>query len=101
MPAAYAVQPDDNITDDVFRNAENWPDAVGLKRRTHGSWMPVTWHDFATEVRGIAAGLIAAGVQPGDRVALMSRTRYEWTVIDYAIPYCSWRHRVPSGAAGA
>ena len=85
MPVAYAVQPDDNITDDVFRNAQNWPDAVGLKRRTIGRWTPVTWREFAAEVREIAAGLIAAGVQPGDRVALMSRTRFEWTLVDYAI----------------
>jgi long-chain acyl-CoA synthetase len=85
VPVAYVVQPDDNITDDVFRNAESWPDAVGLKRRTDGSWTPVTWREFAAEVREIAAGLIAAGIQPGDRVGLMSRTRFEWTLLDYAI----------------
>jgi len=85
MPVAYVVQPGDNITDDVFRNAANWPGAVGLQRRTNGTWTPVTWRDFATEVRDTAAGLIAAGVQPGDRVGLMSRTRFEWTVLDYAI----------------
>jgi long-chain acyl-CoA synthetase len=85
MPVAYEVQPDDNITDDVFRNAESWPDAVGLKWRTFGRWTPVTWREFAAEVREIAAGFIAAGVQPGDRVALMSRTRFEWTLLDYAI----------------
>jgi long-chain acyl-CoA synthetase len=45
----------------------------------------VTWRDFAAEVRRMAAGLIAAGIQPGDRVALMSRTRFEWTLLDYAI----------------
>ena len=85
VPAAYVVKPDDNITDDVFRNAQNWPGAVGLRRRTSAGWTPVTWRDFAAEVRAIAAGLIAAGVQPGDRVALMSRTRFEWTLLDYAI----------------
>lgn len=85
VPAAYIVEPGDNITDDVFWNAANWPDAVGLRRRTDGGWMPVTWRDFATEVRQGAAGLIAAGIQPGDRVALMSRTRFEWTLLDYAI----------------
>ena len=85
VPVAYVVQPDDNITDDVFRNAENWPDEVGLKRRTNGAWTPVTWRDFAAGVRELAAGLIAAGVQPGDRVGLMSRTRFEWTLLDYAI----------------
>ena len=85
VPIAYAVQPDDNITDDFVRNAKNWPDAVGLKRRVNGIWTPVTWREFAAEVRELAAGFIAAGIEPGDRVALMSRTRYEWTLLDYAI----------------
>jgi long-chain acyl-CoA synthetase len=82
---AYAVQPDDNITDDLVRNAGNWPGAVGLKRKVNGVWAPVTWREFADEVRELAAGFIAAGIRPGDRVALMSRTRYEWTLLDYAI----------------
>jgi long-chain acyl-CoA synthetase len=85
VPAAYDVKPDDNITDDVFWNAKNWPDDVGLRRRVNGGWIPVTWREFAAEVSEVAAGLIAAGIQPGDRVALMSRTRFEWTLLDYAI----------------
>ena len=85
VPVAYVVQPEDNITDDVSRNAESWPDAVGLKRRTNGGWTSVTWRDFAAEVREIAAGLIAAGVQPGDRVGLMSRTRFEWSLLDLSL----------------
>lgn len=84
-PVAYELQPGDNISDDVFRNAANWPDAVGLRRRARGVWMPVTWRAFATQVRDVAAGLIGAGIQPGDRVGLMSRTRFEWTLLDYAI----------------
>jgi long-chain acyl-CoA synthetase len=85
VPASYVVKPDDNMTDDLFRNEGEWPDEVGLKRKVNGTWTPVTWREFAGEVRGIAAGLIAAGIQPGDRVALMSHTRFEWTVLDYAI----------------
>lgn len=85
VPAAYIVKPDDNITDDVFTNAQNWPGRVGLKRRANGTWAPVTWREFADQVRDIAAGFIAAGIQPGDRVGLMSRTRFEWTLLDYAI----------------
>ena len=85
VPAAYIVGPDDTITDDVFTNEEKWPDEIGLKRKVNGTWTPVTWREFAGQVRGIAAGLIAAGIQPGDRVALMSRTRFEWTLVDYAI----------------
>jgi len=85
VPVAYAVKPADNVTDDVFTNARNWPDSVGLRRKVDGEWAPVTWRDFAARVRRLAAGLIAAGIGPGDRVALMSRTRFEWTVLDYAI----------------
>ena len=47
IAAAYAVKPDDNVTDDVFWNAENWPDEIGLRRRTDHGWTPVTWCDFA------------------------------------------------------
>src|SRR5690349_1847280 len=85
VPAAYGVQPADNVTDDLFTNAENWPASVGLKRKLNGTWQPVTWREFTEQVRAVAAGFIAAGIQPGDRVALMSRTRFEWTVLDYAI----------------
>ena len=85
VPAEYVVQPDDNITDDIFANARNWPDTVGMKHRVNGTWTPVTWREVAAQVRDLAAGFIAAGISPGDRVGLMSRTRFEWTVLDYAI----------------
>jgi long-chain acyl-CoA synthetase len=85
VPVAYVVKPDDNITDDIFTHEQERPGAVGLKRKVDGTWRPVTWREFAGQVRDIAAGLIAAGVQPGDRVGLMSRTRFEWTLLDYAI----------------
>ncbi|MBO0921466.1 long-chain fatty acid--CoA ligase [Cellulomonas sp. zg-ZUI222] len=50
-----------------------------------GTWQPVTVATFVAEVRAIAKGLVAIGVQPGDRVAIMCRTRYEWTQLDFAI----------------
>jgi long-chain acyl-CoA synthetase len=55
------------------------------RRRDGGGWQDITAEQFRTQVAGLAKGLIAAGIQPGDRVALMSRTRYEWTLADYAI----------------
>jgi len=85
VPVSYVVRPADNVTDDVFTNEENWPDEVGLKRKVNGTWTPVTWYEFAGQVRAAAAGFIAVGIQPGDRVALMSHTRFEWTLVDYAI----------------
>ncbi len=76
-----------NLTDDVVRNAAEAPDAWVLSRRQAGAeeWVDVTAEEFLTQVRGVAKGLVAAGIQPGDRVALISRTRYEWTLLDYAI----------------
>lgn len=74
-----------NMADAVFRNAEQDPDAVVFSRREVGGWAPVTAAAFAAQVTELAAGLIASGLQPGDRIGLMSRTRYEWTLLDYAI----------------
>ncbi|GAA2435149.1 AMP-dependent synthetase/ligase [Streptomyces macrosporus] len=68
-----------------FVNAEQAPDAVVLRRKEAGTWQPVTAAAFAREVTGVARGLIAAGLEPGDRVALMSRTRYEWELFDFAV----------------
>ncbi|MFI6334624.1 AMP-dependent synthetase/ligase [Streptomyces sp. NPDC050535] len=68
-----------------FTNAAEAPNAVVLRRREHGTWSPVTAESFAAEVTATAKGLIADGLEPGGRVAVMSRTRYEWTVLDFAI----------------
>ncbi len=74
-----------NLTDDVVANAAEAPDAVVFARRTDGPWDDVTAATFLAEVRAVAKGLVAAGVEAGDRVALVSKTRYEWTLVDYAI----------------
>ena len=79
-----------NLTDDVVRHAAEAPHAVLFSpaaRRATSTWDDVTAAAFHAEVRGVAKGLLAAGVEPGDRVALISRTRYEWTLLDYAIWY--------------
>ena len=74
-----------NLSDDVVRNGSERPDRVAFSVRAGGGWHEVTAAAFLAEVRAVAAGLVAAGVEAGDRVALMSRTRYEWTLMDYAI----------------
>ncbi|GHJ37414.1 long-chain fatty acid--CoA ligase [Streptomyces sp. TS71-3] len=74
-----------SVADIPFDNAAEAPDAVVLRRKTAGVWRPVTAAAFAAEVTAAAKGLIAAGLEPGGRVALMSRTRYEWTVLDFAV----------------
>ncbi|MCC3654541.1 AMP-dependent synthetase/ligase [Streptomyces sp. S07_1.15] len=85
LPALYEVPADGNLTDLIRRNAALHPEVAVLARKRDGRWEDVTAKDFLAEVRETAKGLIAAGVRPGDRVALMSRTRYEWTLLDFAI----------------
>ncbi len=74
-----------NLTDDVVANAVEAPTAVAFSRRRGADWEDVTAEAFLDEVRAVAKGLVAAGVEVGDRVALISKTRYEWTLVDYAI----------------
>jgi long-chain acyl-CoA synthetase len=74
-----------NLTDDVVRNGTDQPDRVAFSRRAGDGWSDVTAGEFLAEVRAVAKGLVAAGLEVGDRVALLSRTRYEWTLFDYAI----------------
>ncbi|MDT3399048.1 AMP-dependent synthetase/ligase [Streptomyces sp. B1866] len=85
LPALYEVPADGNLTDLIRRNAAQHPDAAVVARKVAGRWEDVTATRFLEEVRSAAKGLIAAGVGPGDRVGLMSRTRYEWTLLDFAI----------------
>jgi len=74
-----------NLTDDVVRNGTESPDRIAFSRRGADGWTDVTAREFLDEVRAVAKGLVAAGLEGGDRVALLSRTRYEWTLFDYAI----------------
>ncbi|MEV0121935.1 AMP-dependent synthetase/ligase [Streptomyces sp. NPDC050703] len=84
-PALAAAPTTGSVADIPFTNAFEAPDAVVLRRKQDGRWLPVTAAAFAREVTDVANGLVAAGLEPGGRVALMSRTRYEWAVIDFAI----------------
>ncbi|WP_406317966.1 AMP-dependent synthetase/ligase [Streptomyces sp. NBC_00118] len=84
--ASLAADPGGSTPADIpFTNAAEAPDAVVLRRKEGEHWRPVTAAAFAREVTAAAKGLIAGGLEPGGRVALMSRTRYEWTVLDFAI----------------
>ncbi|WP_326821291.1 AMP-dependent synthetase/ligase [Streptosporangium sp. NBC_01756] len=85
VPVLVDVPSSANLTDTVFQRAEREPGTVRLRRKDGDDWAAVTAGEFRDQVAGVARGLIAAGVGPGDRVALMARTRYEWAVIDYAV----------------
>ncbi|GAA3044392.1 AMP-dependent synthetase/ligase [Kitasatospora sp. NPDC006786] len=85
LPALYQVPSNGNLADPVHRNAEMHPDLAVLSRKVDGQWQELTSVQFLAEVHATAKGLIAAGIEAGDRVAIMSRTRYEWTLLDFAI----------------
>jgi long-chain acyl-CoA synthetase len=86
VPATVRVGTEENLVDAVYANAASGAASVAYRRRAaDGEWREITAGRFADDVTSVARGLIAAGVQAGDRVALLSRTRYEWTLIDYAI----------------
>ena len=85
VPATTPVAAEENLTDMVWANAERFGNAVSFRRRVDGTWVDVTARDFAAQVLAVAKGLIASGMQPGDRIGLLSKTRYEWSLLDFAI----------------
>jgi len=86
VPPVVTVGDAAHLTDAVWDNAAAAPRAVQFRRRDEGGdWVDVTCGEFQEQVVALARGLIAAGIEPGARVGLMSRTRYEWTLVDYAI----------------
>ncbi|MFG1784382.1 AMP-dependent synthetase/ligase [Rhodococcus oryzae] len=85
VPASFSIPEDISMADTVFRLEKESPQHVPFKRLVDGSWVDVTAAEFATQVKGVAKGLMASGIALGDRVAILSATRYEWVVLDYAI----------------
>lgn len=84
-PPRYTPGPQELIVDDVFAKARAHPERTAVSRRVDGQWVSVSCLELADDIEALAAGLIIAGIQPGERVALMSRTRYEWLLYDFAI----------------
>ncbi|MBN0044463.1 AMP-binding protein [Streptomyces actuosus] len=85
-PPSASEPPVGGLADVVFRHAETDPRHVVLGRKdAEGHWRDVTAVEFRDEVLALAKGLLASGIRFGDRVALMSRTRYEWTLFDFAL----------------
>ncbi len=85
VPALVGVPGSGSLGDIPFHNAREAPGAVVLARKERdGSWRDVTAAEFAAEVLAVAKGLIAEGLREGDRLAIMARTTYEWTLLDFA-----------------
>ncbi|MFF5182985.1 AMP-dependent synthetase/ligase [Streptomyces sp. NPDC000345] len=74
-----------SLADLPYDNASAAPRAVALSRKEpDGTWTDITAERFAAQVHAVAKGLIAEGLMPGDRIAIMARTTYEWTLLDFA-----------------
>lgn len=86
-PSDLTIDDKASLVDSILKYRSERPTLPLFRKRSHNQWINVTAKQFADEVDAVAKGLIASGVQPGDRVAILSSTRYEWTVLDYAI----WR----------
>ncbi|MFW6640452.1 AMP-dependent synthetase/ligase [Nocardiopsis algeriensis] len=84
-PAKAAISDDARLTDTLYARAAAEPSAVASRRQESGQWRDVTVAELHGDIAAYAKALINAGIEHGDRVALLSRTRYEWTVVDYAI----------------
>ena len=76
-----------SLVDAIVDNATSAPNRIALSVNRGGAWVGVTSQQFLDQVKAVAKGIIASGVEPGQRVGIMSRTRYDWTVADYAIWY--------------
>lgn len=85
VPAHFSVGERDNVAAMVFEHERDDPGYVIYQRLVDGAWTDVTCAEAAHQIRGAASGLIAIGVQAGDRVSIFSATRYEWAILDLAI----------------
>ncbi|MFD5537134.1 AMP-dependent synthetase/ligase [Streptomyces sp. NPDC127079] len=85
-PPSASAPPVGGLADSVFERARTDPLHTALGRKDElGQWRDVTSGEFRDEVLALAKGLLARGIRFGDRVAIMSRTRYEWTLFDFAL----------------
>lgn len=85
VPARFSLGEHDNIAAMVFEHERDDPSFVIYQRQIDGVWTDVTCAEAAQQIRGAALGLIALGVEAGDRVSIFSATRYEWAIFDLAI----------------
>ena len=85
VPASFSVEEHDNLAAPVFEHEREDPNFVIYQRLIDGTWTDVTCAQAADQIRSAALGLIALGVQPGDRVSIFSATCYEWAILDLAI----------------
>lgn len=86
LPSLVETADHENITDLLLNRVKKTPNIPLIAiEKTPGVWTDVNAKDFLEQVEDLAKGFIAVGISPGDAVAIMSRTRYEWALVDYAL----------------
>lgn len=87
VPAIVPSPTTGSLVDHPIENASRFPDRVVISLPRGDAWVGITAQQFLDEIKAVAKGIIADGVEPGERIAIMCRTRYEWTLVDYAVWY--------------
>ena len=86
-PLAAESDHDSNVTDFLEKIAKEAPDQSLFSIQSGEAWNDLSVRQFHEEVKAVAKGLIATGIKPGQGLGILSRTRYEWTLLDFAIWY--------------
>ncbi|VEI12713.1 AMP-dependent synthetase/ligase [Trueperella bialowiezensis] len=89
VPGKMEVTESMNVPALIRRRGQEMPKKVACQRKSSmgNQWISITWAQFIDEIRALARGFIAYGLKPGDRVAIMARTSYEWSLFDFAIQF--------------
>ena len=86
VPPVVEPDPNANATDLLVERVSKTPgDALFALPTADGGWEDVTAAEFLSQVVALAKGFIAAGIEPGDKVGFMCKTRYEWTLVDFGL----------------
>ncbi len=85
VPAIVPADPNANVTDLLIERVKATPDRPLFALPTaDGGWSDLTSAEFLAQVIALAKGFAASGIEPGDKIGLMCKTRFEWTLIDFA-----------------
>jgi len=86
VPPVVEPDPDANATDLLIARVKATPkDALFALPTASGGWTDLSCEDFLAQVVALAKGFVASGIEPGDKVGFMCKTRYEWTLVDFAL----------------
>lgn len=86
-PLLVPLTPESNITSLLEERVQATPHQVLFATPQGDGWKDITATEFREQVVGLAKGFIAQGIAPGDRVAFMCKTSYEWSLVDFALFY--------------